>query len=302
MGLTSLPTRVSGSVGAAKADATSGVYSNTKLPAGEWNNSAQAVVDVCAEVGLSDGSSSGSLVTKVKEFFRLENGITQFASEDPDYNLGFINPKISMYSSASLPGGALFELRADGVVSPGYNTAIWWFTNSFAFQPMEISFYQSLGAEQIVPALSPGDFMLVGLATIADRNLLTGLYAMSGFVVGDPGGTTWFIKSDGAGAGTLFFTSSVGAYLSHTKLDIFGGKADGVGPNFLMRYNGIDVIDGTSNKLISSGQMGAFTGSWEGSSCADVGIIMLGSFSIPVTMALWDIRVTRRLGDSGRPL
>lgn len=64
MGLTFLPTRTSGSVGAAKIDAAVLPYSNTILPSGEWNNTAQTLVDVCAEMGLGNGSTLGSMVSR----------------------------------------------------------------------------------------------------------------------------------------------------------------------------------------------------------------------------------------------
>jgi hypothetical protein len=64
MGLTFLPTRTSGSVGATKYDAVALPYANTILPSGEWNNAAQTLVDVCAEMGLSDGSTFGSIVSR----------------------------------------------------------------------------------------------------------------------------------------------------------------------------------------------------------------------------------------------
>jgi len=64
MGLTFLPTRTSGSVGAAKIDAVVLPYSNTILPSGEWNNTAQTVVDVSAEMGLGNGSTFGSMVSR----------------------------------------------------------------------------------------------------------------------------------------------------------------------------------------------------------------------------------------------
>lgn len=61
MGLTSLPTRVSGSLGATKVDLNVFTYSTGVLPSGEWNNAAQAIFEVCEEVGLADGSTTGSL-------------------------------------------------------------------------------------------------------------------------------------------------------------------------------------------------------------------------------------------------
>ena len=65
MGLTFLPQRISGSVGATKSDAEIKPYSDYILPSGEWNNAAQALVDVCSEVGLADGSTPDSIKQKL---------------------------------------------------------------------------------------------------------------------------------------------------------------------------------------------------------------------------------------------
>lgn len=61
MGLTSIPTRVSGSLGATKVDLNAFTYSTGVLPSGEWNNAAQAIAEVAPQVGLIDGSTTGSI-------------------------------------------------------------------------------------------------------------------------------------------------------------------------------------------------------------------------------------------------
>lgn len=71
MPITSLLTRTDGSAGRTKANARAIVSLLRQVPAEEWNNVAQAVVDLLAEVGLSDGSTPGSLVERVTD---LEGG------------------------------------------------------------------------------------------------------------------------------------------------------------------------------------------------------------------------------------
>lgn len=63
MGLTSLPTRTSGSLGAPKVDINIKPYSSGILPAGEWNTAAGAIYDMAQQVGLQNGTTSGSLMS-----------------------------------------------------------------------------------------------------------------------------------------------------------------------------------------------------------------------------------------------
>jgi len=63
MGLTSLPTRTSGSLGANKVDQNVILYSTGVLPAGEWNTGAQAIYEMAQQQGLADGTTSGSLMS-----------------------------------------------------------------------------------------------------------------------------------------------------------------------------------------------------------------------------------------------
>lgn len=309
MGLTSLPTRVSGSVGETKEDFTIRTYSNKVLPAGEWNNSAQAVVDVSAEVGLHDGTTSGSLVAKVKEFIRLDTatyGISQFSASNPlpgpALNSGWINPTITASYSTTFPGNSVLEIRADGTDFNSYNSAIWWFDQTFPFQSCKIEYGQGLGVSQSVPGAS--DIVFAGLIFAGDSTYGSGLSMTSGFFGSIP--TTFFTRHDmtgsGAGVGVLIYTSSVGAYASKTEIDIYGSRVQGTGPLFIQKYNGIDVLDNTASKMISAAQIGFLSTSWISGSCNRVGIVLFGSCSAPVTMSIYEAKIYPRPGDSGAPL
>lgn len=65
MPISTLLTRVDGSAGRIKANARAVINLAKQISAEEWNNIAQAVVDLLAEVGLSNGSTPGSLVARV---------------------------------------------------------------------------------------------------------------------------------------------------------------------------------------------------------------------------------------------
>ena len=72
-GLTSLPTLTSGSLGNTKSDFEPVVYSNTILPSGEWNTIATASFHMAQEIGLTNGTTPGSLVSRSLD---LENVVT----------------------------------------------------------------------------------------------------------------------------------------------------------------------------------------------------------------------------------
>lgn len=63
MGLTSLPTIGTGQpLGPTKSDARTATDLTRELASSEWNAAAVALKDVCAEVGLANGTTPGSLV------------------------------------------------------------------------------------------------------------------------------------------------------------------------------------------------------------------------------------------------
>lgn len=304
MGLSSLITRTSGSVGAEKTDANVIPYSNTVLPSGEWNNLAQAGVDVSAEVGLHDGTTSGSLVAKTKEFIRLEthlSGISQFANSNPlpapFTNNGWLNPTITSSDTSNFPGGKILEIRADGVTSSGYSTAVWWFDKQFPFQSCMIEYNQSLGVSNSLGGAS--EAMMVGLIFAADTTSGSGLLSVSGFYGGSP--QTWMMRLDGP-SGYLFYSNSVGSYASKQEFDFFAGHTQGSAPSFLFKYSGNDVLGDTDTKYISSGQIGFLSSAWISGSADKVGIVLFGSASVPITMSLFDTKIYPRPGDPGTPI
>ena len=68
MGLTTLPTKTVGSLGQVKQDRPL-AYPDLRreIVADEWEANTTALIGVCNEVGLSDGSTSGSLVERVTD-------------------------------------------------------------------------------------------------------------------------------------------------------------------------------------------------------------------------------------------
>jgi hypothetical protein len=81
MALIELPTRTSESVGTEKADLPLGLKDSIyRIISSQWNKAMVALVAVCAEVGLSDGSTAGSLVARVDTLEGLGGGGAHAAS------------------------------------------------------------------------------------------------------------------------------------------------------------------------------------------------------------------------------
>lgn len=307
MGLTTLPKRISGSLGATKVDLVSKPYSTGRLPAGEWNTSAQAVEDVCDEVGLSNGGTSGSLVARVKEFFKLDGStLDQFSGSTPSANNGFINPHIQSVSSNDYPVTDFIEVCADGVTTASYNSATWWYTGSIPFRPSILEFTTGLGVSGSLPANGPGEFIMLGVVFCGSDTYLSGITYINGYVSGSSGNnepSTWLLTGDGPGTGSLFFTSSVGAYYTKNKIEIIGTKPPLAGPAFSLEVYSRDVVGQQHSLFGTSGMIGSFTSSaWVSSSCNKIGITLFGNYSNPVTLSISDFRLYPRPGDGGAPL
>lgn len=67
MAITVIPTRTDGSAGRSKSNARAVTNLNNEIPAAEWNTVAQAVCDIAGTVGLSDGSTPGSVIEEVND-------------------------------------------------------------------------------------------------------------------------------------------------------------------------------------------------------------------------------------------
>ncbi len=61
MSITVLPTQAPGSLGQVKSDAFPATDLSNQVPASEHNTAMKAVEDIAAEVGLTDGTTAGSL-------------------------------------------------------------------------------------------------------------------------------------------------------------------------------------------------------------------------------------------------
>lgn len=64
MGLTSIPTETSGSLGTDKFDRYPRANETDSISADEWNTAKRAIAEMAPVIGLEDGSTEGSLVAK----------------------------------------------------------------------------------------------------------------------------------------------------------------------------------------------------------------------------------------------
>ncbi len=62
-----LPTQTDGSLGRVKINARSISNLSTEVPAGEFNTHSKAIYDLCQTVGLSDGTTPGSVIEEVND-------------------------------------------------------------------------------------------------------------------------------------------------------------------------------------------------------------------------------------------
>lgn len=105
MSLTFLPTRTSGSLGADKIDINIKPYSSGILPAGEWNNAAQAIAEMAPQVGLGDGSTPGSLQAFANSVASSSIMLTVATSSLPGARVLTAGSNVSIIDSG--PGGTI---------------------------------------------------------------------------------------------------------------------------------------------------------------------------------------------------
>lgn len=299
MGLTTLPERVSGSLGETKLDTVARPYSNYILPSGEWNNSAQSITDVCNEVGLENGSTAGSLVARTKEFARWNNqDFSDFTSSNPIpapiANNGWVNPRLIITDSTSSLYGKALEICADATSNNNpYNTSVWLFDNLVPLQPMNISFNVSLGISQSFPGVN--DIALVGIIFASSNSGSVAYIHASGPFTGS--WATWTMCTETSPA--YLEQYDIGSYFSNTHIQVVGNKLSGSTPSFTTLTDQVDIVGGLRRKLISFAQTNPITSSWISASCNRIGIILIGSASNPITMSMSDIRIFPRPGDAG---
>lgn len=90
MAITSLPTKTDGSLGRVKSDASAATDLDTDYPAAEHERIKDALIEVATEVGLSDGSTAGSLNKRVAS---LEAETTLFWEWNGTDTTQFDSPK-----------------------------------------------------------------------------------------------------------------------------------------------------------------------------------------------------------------
>lgn len=127
MGLTKLPTRTDASVGRTKSDRLPVPNKDHFLSMGEVNETLDRLVEVCAAVGLADGSTVGSLEARMDASGRVlfkwnELDLTQFDAASLIATAGVdLTPAVTVVDSSISPGKKAISFKATGTLANGRN-------------------------------------------------------------------------------------------------------------------------------------------------------------------------------------
>lgn len=117
MGLTSIPTETSGSLGTDKVDRYPRATESDTLSASEWNVAKQAIAELSAAEGLGDGSTPGSKSAMLLEVNAPASGVDRFAVVD-DFDVPLPTGAGRWLSTVS--GGSYSYLGADSAPQEGF--------------------------------------------------------------------------------------------------------------------------------------------------------------------------------------
>lgn len=287
MGLTALPTNEDGSLGRDKVDLDAVPELQHYVPAQEYNNLVDAVVDLAEEVGLSDGSTPGSLVKRIGDIeggggdLILEwNGvdISQFAAAETWNSAaqggGNATPgTLSVAVDAAAPGGKVLRYETNG----GGGAWLWLLADALEVRRFVV----------VLDFWRTNVGMWTGVALVGDDTAGVHAYGL-GF---GPGGNinmsrvddgTW-VASGTTPSGPATSGDSASAdtpgYGAQIILEVSGDKVAGLAPRFTLYGNDRAKGNSTNGLNLSRERWDDYLGSappapWETTEAAKVGLFL----------------------------